>query len=194
MSGHADSVTSDATREFLRSRTQKGWGPFVEHYGRTIFRWAVGCWRLGEEEAGDLTHRVVVKLWEKMRQPDAALWGPEKGRFHPWLKTVARHAWYDARKGAGRNVLELLDSDAVCDDFVERLAQKELVELALKRTEQQVPPAKWEVFRLVRVEDLPGPEVARRTGKTPETVHNYTSQVGQVFQQEWRRLRETCDE
>jgi RNA polymerase sigma factor (sigma-70 family) len=201
MSGHADSLTGDATREFLRRRTDRGWGPFVDHYGRTIFRWAVGCWRLGEDEATDLTQQVLVKLWEKMSQPDAALWDPEKGRFHAWLKAVARHAWSDACKASKRagqvvtpEVLELLNNDTAGADFVEKLAEKELWELALANTRQRVSTTKWEVFRLVRVEDLPGPEVASRTGLTLQVVHNYTSQVGQVFQEEWRRLTETCDE
>jgi RNA polymerase sigma-70 factor (ECF subfamily) len=194
MSGSPDSQTGAATRIFLQDRTAGGWGPFVEHYGRTIRRWCRRCWRLGEEEADDLAQVVIVKLFEKMQGP-SALWDPARGRFHAWLKTVTRHAWFDACKErqralgpGGKKVREVLESDSGGEDFAEYLAQKEVLEEALKRARARVSPKEWEVFALRKLERLSAKEVAERLGLKGETVDNYTSKVGKVFEEERKEL------
>lgn len=191
MADRSGSRTGSDTRDFLRNRALDGWRPFVDHYGRTILRWCRHSLHLGEDEAAELTQRVLVKLFEKMQKP-SALWDPAKGRFHAWLKTVARNAWLDAceeRQSAlapgGGPVLEVLQDDAVCTDFVAHLVQKELLQLALDRTQARVSSREWQVFYLRKVEDLPAKEVAERLGLKVETVDNYTSEVRKVFKEEW---------
>jgi RNA polymerase sigma factor (sigma-70 family) len=194
MSGTPDSRTGSTTRDFFRNRTADGWASFVEHYARTIRRWCRHCWRLGEEEADDLTQVVVVKLWQKMEN-QAALWDPAKGRFHAWLKTVALRAWLDAREErrrvlgpGGHEVQQLLENDAVCADFVERLAQAELLQLAQERARGRVSATEWEVFRLRIFARHSAEEVAGQVRVTVGTVNNYTSKVRAVLKEELDRL------
>jgi RNA polymerase sigma factor (sigma-70 family) len=200
MRGSPDSKTGTTTKEFLRNRAADGWGDFVEHYGRTIHRWCRRYWRLGEEEADDLTQVVVVKLFEKM-QRRSALWDPAKGRFHAWLKRVAHRAWLDALKerrralGPGGNkVLELLESDVVGADFVEKLVWRDLLQVAMERAQVRVTKTKWEVFRLRKVEGLSAKAVAERVQLTVKTIDNYTSKVGKVLMEELEALERPSED
>jgi RNA polymerase sigma factor (sigma-70 family) len=193
MSGTPDSQTGPATRQFFRDRTADGWPGFVEHYGRTIRRWCRASWRLGDEEADDLTALVVVKLWQKMVNR-AALWDPGKGRFHAWLRTVALRAWLDARDErrralgpGGGEVRQLLENDAVGADFVEQLAQADLLEVAQERARARVSATEWEVFRLRLLANHPA-EVAGQLRLTVGTVNNYTSKVRAILKEELERL------
>lgn len=188
------SKTGDVTRAFLRNPATAGWSAFVEHYGRTIYRWCTECWRLDPNDAADLTQIVLTKLFEKMRSPSACPWDPAKGRFHAWLKTVARNAWRNAvakRPTVGHDadsVRQMLDDQSAGEDFVEVLALKELLQTARQRAQRRVKESEWAAFHL-RIENrLKAHAAARQLRVTAETVHNYTSHVRKIFREELQAL------
>jgi RNA polymerase sigma-70 factor (ECF subfamily) len=173
---------------------QAAWRDFVRRYGSKILRWC-RQWGLQEADAEDVTQIVLVKLAQKMGSFE---YDPSQ-RFRGWLKTITYHALSDyvaARRrpgqgGGGDVVAQVLESLEARDDLVRQLGEefdRELLEEALRRVEQQVPAQRWQAFRLTALENLSGAEAAQRLGMKIATVFTAKSKVQKLVQQEVRRL------
>jgi RNA polymerase sigma-70 factor (ECF subfamily) len=173
---------------------QTAWRAFVERYGRRIYVWC-RQWRLQEADAEDVTQNVLLILAEEMRKfhYDAA------GSFRAWLKTVARHAWsryatLGRRPGGGTgdsDVLPLLASVEAREDLAARLEEefdRELLQLAMTRVAQRVETHTWQAFRLMALEGVSGPEVAKRLGVQLAMVYVAKSRVQKMIQEEIHQL------
>jgi RNA polymerase sigma-70 factor (ECF subfamily) len=101
------------------------WDRFVSRYAPLVRGWCLR-WGLQEEDAGDVTQEVLLKLVAKMRHFE---YDPAHS-FRGWLKTVARHALTDflndkarAIPGSGDGeVEEMLQTVEAREDLVARLA------------------------------------------------------------------------
>ncbi|HLH01619.1 MAG TPA: sigma-70 family RNA polymerase sigma factor [Bryobacteraceae bacterium] len=107
-------------------------------------------------DAEDLMHDVFVKALEQLsalREPAA---------FPGWLITIARRLAADHQRGAqSRRLFHWLARPAKYSNAEP---------LAILRTLQQLPETYRETLILRLVEGMTGPEIAARTGLTPESV------------------------
>src|SRR5262249_38927697 len=119
--------------------------------------------------------------------------------FRAWLKTITRHALSDYVSSPKRNErgagdtrgVEILANLEARDDLTARLEKEfdnEVLEEAFARVQLIVGPEKWEVFRLLAIEGLPGAEVARRTNVKLATTYVVRSKVQKLLSDEIRKL------
>jgi RNA polymerase sigma factor (sigma-70 family) len=187
------SQTGTATRTFFLQRSTEGWERFVERYSRKLLGWCRG-WGLTPADAEEVTQIVLARLYQ-IWQTTYRLWDPQKGSLRSWLRQVARNAWVDsckARKHAlgqtGSDVDQLLENAATRDDFVERFAEVEALQLAKEQTRARVTAGEWEAFRLRIFEQCSADETGRQLNLSVGSVNNYTSKVRKVFKEEIEAL------
>ncbi len=119
--------------------------------------------------------------------------------FRGWLKTLAHHAWSDfleSRRRPGTNlgaieVLRQLQDIEARDDLADRLKEefdRELLDEAMARVRLQITPAKWEVFRLMAIEGMPGKGVAQLQKMKLSTAYVVRSKVQKLIQEEIHKL------
>ena len=119
--------------------------------------------------------------------------------FRGWLKTLTHHAWHDfvteagyRNRGSGDSeVLEQLQSVAAKDDLaarVEATFDKELLEVALRRTRERVAANTWEAFRLAALEGMPAQEVADALQIRVSQVYLAKHRVQKLVQEEIQEL------
>jgi RNA polymerase sigma-70 factor (ECF subfamily) len=202
----AEDTPSAATSPTLLGRLQHdpadqaAWAAFVDRYGPKIHGW---CRQRGlqQTDADDVTQDVLLRLAEKMR---AFRYDPGRS-FRAWLKTLTRHAWSDHLAGRRRaaagsgdsDVLERLHAVAARDELAGRLAEefdRELLEEAMARVRLRVAPEKWEAFRLMAVEGLPGADAAAKVGMKVATAFVVRSKVQKLLREEIRKLEAPPEE
>ena len=114
--------------------------------------------RLPASEATDLVQDVFLQAFEQLKTLR------EPGAFAGWLAAIARHHAIDHLRG--RPAIEVLedrpDPSAPLDMRAE--ANRALA------TIQRLPEAYRETLVLRLVEGMTGPEIARATGLTPDSV------------------------
>ncbi len=71
---------------------------------------------------------------------------------------------------------------------LEQEANRELLEVAIRRVQARVQPRTWEAFRLLVVEEHPGVEVAERLCMNIGTVFVARSKVQRMLREEFERL------
>lgn len=177
----------------LRHEDGSAWSEFVAYYGPQIHAWS-RRWGLQDADSEDVTQAVLIKLAVKMR---SFVYQPG-GSFRAWLKTLARHAWYDfiaerrhALGDASVNREQALESLAACADLEARLADAfdlEVLETATARVRQRVEERTWEAFRLTALEGLAGAEAAARLNMPVTNVFKAKSNVQKLLQEEVQRL------
>ncbi len=167
---------------------------FVERYGPRIYAWC-RHWRLGEEDAQDVTQNVLVRLAEKM----STFHYDPSGSFRGWLWTLTRHAWQDYVEGQGRQVRASGDSDSrrclaeapAREDLVQRLNEefdRELLDEAMARVRLRVEPQTWEAFRLLALEGWTGAETGQKLGMKVASVFVARSNVQKLLRREIQDL------
>ncbi len=200
MGNRASSATSPTLLGRLRCdpADEAAWSGFVARDGPKIYGWC-RRWGLQEADAADVTQSVLLRLAGKMRD---FVYDPGRS-FRGWLKTLAHHAWSDfleSRRRSGMSpgageILERLQTIEARDDLSGKLEEEfdcELLDEAMARVRLQVAPAKWEVFRLMAIDGMPGKEVAKRQNMKLSTAYVVRSKVQKMVQEEIRKL-ETPD-
>ncbi len=173
---------------------QAAWEAFVDRYGPKIYKWCLH-WRLQEADAEDVTQSVLLKLANKLAYFS---YDPSKS-FRAWLKTITRHALSDylasqkdGTLGSGdTQSIQMLASVEARDDLSSRLEQEfdhELLDEAMSRVRLRIDPEKWEVFRLLAIENLSGVDVAKRVNMKLATVYVVRSKVQKLLQEEIQKL------
>jgi RNA polymerase sigma-70 factor (ECF subfamily) len=173
---------------------QAAWAAFIDRYGPKIFAWCQH-WKLQQADAEDVTQMVLLKL---SRCLTTFAYDPSKS-FRAWLKTLTRNALADflesrkaAMVGSGdTQVLQRLASIEARDNLEARLEREfdnELLDEAMARVQLRVTAEKWEVFRLLALEQLPGAEVAQRVKMKVATVYVVRSKVQKMLEEEIRKL------
>lgn len=129
------------------------WGPVVH---------GILLSRVSKEDADDLVQDVFLAAMEKLaslREPQA---------FGAWVATIARTRAIDhlrrAPRRGDRNEERSVESEPAAADPDRLEAERALAAI------QSLPDAYRETLTLRLVEGLTGPEIAERTGLTPESV------------------------
>ena len=125
-----------------------------ERFHRAVH--AVALARVGPSDAGDVVQDVFARAWRKLgdvRDPAA---------FPGWLMTMARHRAIDRARARGPVIEAGPDRGAPPPPTAEAAAA-----LAAIRA---LPEAYRETLLMRLVEGLTGPEIAERTGLTPDSV------------------------
>lgn len=187
-----DSNTSLSLLSALRDdvRQHQAWTEFVQRYGPRIEGWC-RRWGLQEADAHDVTQDVLLQLSKQMQsfQYDS------NGKFRSWLKTIAWRAWADFLKAQGRNaakpgslgLLDQLDSLEARNDLMDQLedeANREILEVAIRRIRSRVNENTFEAFRLMTFEGFSGAEVAAKTGMKVGSVFVAKSRVDRMLSEE----------
>jgi RNA polymerase sigma-70 factor (ECF subfamily) len=197
MSNGADSQTSSTLLRRLRQNPtdQAAWNDFVDRYGRMIYRWC-RQWGLQEVDAEDATQNVLLDLARQMR----TFVYDRNGSFRGWLKTIAYRSWcrlLEKRQRPGSatcdpETLNLLKSEAACEDFLAALAResdRELLDRAMQLVRLRVQPNTWEAFRLLVLEGCSGAEVGQRLNMKVGAVFVARGRVQKMLQAEMRLLQ-----
>jgi RNA polymerase sigma-70 factor (ECF subfamily) len=171
-------------------RQHQAWHDFVDRYRPRIEGWC-RRWGLQDADARDVTQNVLLQLARQMR----SFQYDHNGRFRSWLKTIAWRAWADYLKAENRNVarpgslngLEQLNSVEAKDDLMQSLddeANREILEVAIRRVRSRVQEHTFEVFRLMTFEGLSGAEAADRTGMKVGSVYVAKSRIDRLLSEE----------
>ena len=133
--------------------------PIWQRYASTVH--AILISMVPEHEADDLMQEVALSAYEalpRLRKPES---------FPSWVCTIARNIGRDALKRRRRSVTEYVeDLDSTPSRSVDELLSADRV-MELVRS---LPRCYAETLTLRLVLDLNGPEIARRTGRTPGSV------------------------
>jgi RNA polymerase sigma-70 factor (ECF subfamily) len=196
MASDASSKTSLTLLDRLRRdpADKEAWQKFERRYGPKIYQW---CLKRGlqHSDAEDVTQNVLLNLIKRMK---TFTYDPEKS-FRGWLKTLTNHAVQDfaaARKKAGvgsgdSRIWELLETAEARADLSQRLEKEydlELVEEAMRRTQQRVQPQTWEIFRLLTEDNLSAAETAARLQIPILKVYQVKSRLQKMLENELRKL------
>jgi RNA polymerase sigma-70 factor (ECF subfamily) len=170
------------TRQTLLHRVRdpadrEAWEEFFELYAPLLERYARACGlaRADAEEVRDQCLEVLA------RRLPAFEYRRAKGSFQAWLHGIARGKVVDllrARKVRPREsvALERLGGpEPAPDELWEREWRAEHLRHALRRLQREMDPARFRAFELLLVEELPVPEVARRTGFSAPQIYKLKS-------------------
>ncbi len=139
-----------------RTGDRTAFGALYEHYGRMIH--GILLSRVAPADADDLVQEVfltAMKQIAKLREPE---------KFGAWLAAMARNRSNDLLRRSARST-ELPEEIAVREQ-----ASAEAEAAHALRVIQELPEAYRETLVLRLVEGMTGPEIAERTGLTPDSV------------------------
>jgi RNA polymerase sigma factor (sigma-70 family) len=176
----------------------ESWPIFVEKYGRMMYRWSLR-WGASHGDAEEIVQETLVLIYQKIGC--FSIYG--KGSFRDWLKKVAYRCWLgmirsrkvarvqrpgiSSENNAMRQMASAGAREELLADF-DRLACREIMELASYRTQKRVTAASWQCFHLTYLEHLSGQEVARRLGMTNNAVYVAVCRVRKTLREEVLRL------
>lgn len=116
--------------------------------------------------AEDLTQNVFLKIWEKHEQIE-----PEQG-FTAYLFTIARHFVYkETEFRLSQHAMLHVENFDVSDNAIEEQQHdadslREYIDSLI----ENLPPARREIFRLSRFEQLSNKEIAKKLSISEKTV------------------------
>jgi RNA polymerase sigma factor (sigma-70 family) len=169
------------------------WQEFVRRYRPLIYGFCL-TWHLQPADAEDVTQAVLARLVKKMRD---FRYDPARS-FRGWLKTVTRRVLTNelARRrreqGSGDSVIERMLENVEAREglfqAVETAYDRELLDEAMRRVRERVPPQQWEAFRLTALESMSGADASKTLGMLISTVYSSKSKVQKLVREELRRL------
>lgn len=175
-SGHRASVAADRLQvrdasiaELVIAARDGHAGAFAglyERFHRAVH--AVALARLSPADAGDVVQDVFADAWQKLpslREPAA---------FAGWLMTMARHRAIDG-------VRRRRPVEAVAEPSVGPTPRAEA--MAALAAIRALPETYRETLIMRLVEGLSGPEIAERTGMTPDSVRVHLSRGLKLLRQ-----------
>lgn len=137
-----------------RAGNRAAFGSLYERFHRAIH--AVALARVCAADAGDVVQDVFAEAWARL---DGLR---ESAAFPGWIMTMARHRAIDRARRRSP------ESDPDADLAVAPVPTAEAA--AALRAIRALPEAYRETLLMRLVEGLTGPEIAERTGLTPESV------------------------
>ena len=156
--GVASPAITDATIAELvvaaRAGSQPAFATLYQRFHRAVH--AVALARVGPADAADVVQDVFARAWVRL---DAVR---EPAAFAGWLMTMARNRAIDRARARDPR------GDATCEVAVAPVPTAEAA--AALRAIRALPEAYRETLLMRLVEGLTGPEIAVRTGLTPESV------------------------
>ena len=172
---------------------EAAWNEFVQRYGRLLLTWS-RKWGANEADAHDLAQEVMLNLVRQMRDFE---YDPTRS-FRAWLKTVAQRTWGKLRADraqltspGGSHFDSLFDSLLAREDLIRMIeleAERELLELAMKRVRERVQPHTWTAFELLTASELSGEEVSKQLQMSLSSVYVARHNVQKMLREELRVL------
>ncbi|MCM8534069.1 MAG: sigma-70 family RNA polymerase sigma factor [Lentisphaeraceae bacterium] len=175
------------TRKTLIERVRKlkdndSWEDFVHYYRAYIFAVIQGM-GLSNQEAEDLSQKVLLKLWKSLPEFE---YRPNKCKFRTWLCTVVRSVVFSdlrAKNSRGKGYERFKadsDEDAYSLPEIEQLANQEwkshIGKMAWENIKDCFTDKVIEAFMLFS-EGLTTPEIAEKLGVEANTVNVYKKRV-----------------
>ena len=139
-----------------RNGDRRAFGTLYEIFGRMVH--GILLTRVNHADADDLAQEVFVtamKQLGKLREPE---------KFGGWLATIARNRSNDFLRRASRS------TDLPEESAVRETASSDAEAAAALCAIRELPEAYRETLMLRLVEGMTGPEIAARTGLTPDSV------------------------
>jgi RNA polymerase sigma-70 factor (ECF subfamily) len=139
-----------------RNGDRSAFGALYEIFGRMVH--GILLTRVNHADADDLAQEVFVtamKQLGKLREPE---------KFGGWLATIARNRSNDFLRRASHT------ADLPEEISVRETASSDAEATAALRAIRELPEAYRETLMLRLVEGMTGPEIAERTGLTPDSV------------------------
>lgn len=156
-------------------------GRLYERYARMVHGIALAY--LPFSDAADLVQDVFVLALERLPALRSA------GAFGGWLGAIARHAALDRLRGR-RETVDLADAEpAALRSRDAADAGSRAAAIAVLAKIQSLPEAYRETLVLRLVEGLTGPEIARQTGLTPDSVRVNLHRGMKLLREELRDWR-----
>ena len=171
----------------------EAWDEFVRRYRPMIQAWCVK-WGLQTSDADDVAQDVLVELMTALRK----FHYDRSGSFSAWLRTVTHHALChflnERRKQPGQMApnFTITDLGSARVDLIQelqRLLDRDLFGIAMRRVEKRVKPVTWEAFRLSALEGLSGRAVAQRLRIPVAHVFVARNRVQKLLQEEVRIMK-----
>lgn len=182
------------------------WEGFFGRYGRVVRQVAVRS-GLSAEEAEDVVQETALSVARKM--PDF-IYERSRCSFEGWVRHVARLRIIDqlrrrlpagvtvevgeAGEGDGDGVLESIPDHAGADQVDaawQEAWRSNLLRTAMERLQLKVSPEHFQIFHLIVVSGMSGPEVVRTLGLSLAKVYAVRHRLTRLLKQEVARLRNT---
>lgn len=192
-----DSPTPPNLLEGLLSGDDDAWNRFVSIASPVVYA-RCRSEGLSDADAGDVTQDAFLRVHKSMhtfRRNGRNL------RFRFWFNTVMKSAITDFARNAAKNARG--SGDSAIQGMLTNLADNIdaettfsssdpdnilLLRQALKTIEQDFDESNWQAFLLIHVEQVPGPEVAERLGKTHGSVRTAAYRVKKRLKDELNGL------
>ncbi|XZE22028.1 RNA polymerase sigma factor [Pirellulaceae bacterium SH449] len=161
------------------------WEEFVKLYGPCVLR-IVTRHGLQAADAENVLQEVLLRVAKSI---DLWLNRSDRGRFRPWLLSIAKNETVSllTRKGtrpfASAGLLQGTSLENLPDPSKELLSaidleyEREVFLWAAEQIREIVAPHTWQAFWLSHVDGLPIEEVAKRLGTQPSNIYIARSRV-----------------
>jgi RNA polymerase sigma-70 factor (ECF subfamily) len=180
------------------------WEGFFQRYGRLVRQAAVRS-GLSADEAEDVVQETALSVARKM--PDF-VYERTRCSFEGWVRHVARLRIVDQLRRRtpavvnleehggeeGEGLLESIPDAAAAEqvDVAWREAWRlNLLQTAMERLQLKVSPDHFQIFHLIVVSGMSGPEVVRTLGVSLTKVYAVRHRLSRQLKQEVARLQET---
>lgn len=135
-------------------------------------------WNIPTSEVEDILQDTFVRVLQNV--PDFDRQGT--GTFRAWLKKISRNCWLQSvRKAYYRSAKMCCELDvADClsestlqfiDLQIHQLIEREVFDTAVQRTRQLCNEHSWNAYRLMMLDNLPGPRAAEILGLSIENTY-----------------------
>lgn len=153
------------------------WEDFFQRYWRLIYTTARarGC---RDHTAEEIVQEVMLTVFQNR---DVFRYDPKRGRFRDWLRTVARNAVAEHRRGPSERVRARGgDSEDRSPEPVEESRPDAAWEAAFEQSmlaalldvvRREVAPETYQAFELLALAELSGRQVAKLTGLSRNAVY-----------------------
>lgn len=147
---------------------------YVGYVFRSIQRFGVG-----PDEVEDATQEVFITVFRRLSDFD-----PSRGSMKTWLFAMARGVAANRRRGRERRLRVVQPGESRGRDGrptpEQRLGQRETLE-RVGRFLDTLPPHQREVFELIDIEGMRGPEVSEALGVNLNTIYTRLRLARQAF-------------
>jgi RNA polymerase sigma factor (sigma-70 family) len=182
------------------------WEGFFQRYGRLVRQAAVRS-GLSADEAEDVVQETALSVARKMPE---FVYERTRCSFEGWVRHVARLRIIDQLRrrspagvsveveeggeGEAEGVLESIPDHAGADQVDaawQEAWRSNLLQTAMERLQLKVSPEHFQIFHLIVVSGMSGPEVVRTLGLSLAKVYAVRHRLTRLLKQEVAKLQET---
>lgn len=205
MSFKTDSSTHHSLLVAISSSNSEAvWSVFVEKYGPLCFYWC-GRWGASPEDAEDVVQEILLNVFKSI---ESFKFDPN-GSFRGWLKVIAWRCWnmiYEKQQRTVDTLQPLLKGLSVNDasinlkardeliSYFDKMAEMEILDLAMSRVRAKVEPKTWEIFDRTELKNQSCDFVASEMNVAVGIIYAATYRVRKLIHQEVKRIDPPSDE